>query len=72
MNKLTIDRFEGNYAVCEKEDKSMITIPKSALPPDCKEGECLMIDKNGLYQKDKQSYEIRVKRIRDKMKRLAE
>ena len=33
-----VDRFEGNYAVCECEDKKMVDIPKSELPQGVKEG----------------------------------
>lgn len=33
-----IDRFEGDFAVCEGEDKIMISILKIKLPCNCKEG----------------------------------
>ncbi|MBW9153044.1 DUF3006 domain-containing protein [Clostridium estertheticum] len=39
-----IDRFEGNYAVCEKEDRTMIDIKKSGIPSIAKEGDVLCID----------------------------
>lgn len=41
--KVTIDRFEGNYAVCEKENREMIDIEKSTLPSNVKEGDVLII-----------------------------
>ncbi|MFL0267972.1 DUF3006 domain-containing protein [Candidatus Clostridium radicumherbarum] len=41
--KVIIDRFEGNYAVCEEEDRTMIDIEKSKLPPGAKEGDVLAI-----------------------------
>ncbi|MBX4261167.1 DUF3006 domain-containing protein [Clostridium estertheticum] len=41
---IIIDRFEGNYAVCEKEDKTMIDIKKSKIPSIAKEGDVLSID----------------------------
>ncbi len=41
--KVTIDRFEGNYAVCEANDKSMLTIEKSKLPRSAREGDILII-----------------------------
>lgn len=34
--KVIIDRFEANYAVCEEEDRTMIDIEKSKLPPGIK------------------------------------
>ncbi|MFL0248071.1 DUF3006 domain-containing protein [Candidatus Clostridium stratigraminis] len=41
--RVIIDRFEGNYAVCEEEDRTMIDIEKSKLPPEAKEGDVLSI-----------------------------
>lgn len=42
--KAIIDRFEGNFAVCEKENKTMIDIPKEILPEEAKEGDVLNIN----------------------------
>jgi len=42
--KITIDRFEGDYAVCEKENKKMIHIQKSKIPIEAKEGDVLLIN----------------------------
>lgn len=39
-----IDRFEGKFAVCEKEDRTMIDIKKSKIPSIAKEGDVLSID----------------------------
>lgn len=39
--KAIIDRFEGDYAVCETEDKRYINILKSELPQGIKEGDVL-------------------------------
>lgn len=41
--KVTIDRFEGEYAICEKEDRKMINIEKSKLPDGAKEGDVIVI-----------------------------
>ena len=32
--KVIIDRYEGQYAVCEKEDMSMINIKRNLVPWD--------------------------------------
>jgi hypothetical protein len=72
MNKLIIDRFEGSFAVCEREDKTMVTIPKDKLPNNCKEGDYLIINPDGTYQVDSAATLERKKRIRDKMNRLFE
>ena len=42
--KVTIDRFEGDYAVCEKPDRTMFNIPKEKLPAAAKEGDILVIE----------------------------
>jgi hypothetical protein len=70
MKYLIIDRFEGNYAVCEQEDKSMINVPKYKLPLNCNEGDSLILDSDGMYQKDTQNSQNREKRISEKMNRL--
>ncbi len=41
--KVIIDRFEGNFAVCEKEDRQMLDIEKSKIPITAKEGDVLNI-----------------------------
>jgi len=41
-----IDRFEGIYAVCEKEDKTMMDIKRINLPSGAKEGDVLIINNN--------------------------
>lgn len=41
--KVIIDRFEGEYAICEKEDRKMISIKKSKLPDEAKEGDVIVI-----------------------------
>ena len=72
MNNFIIDRFEGSYAVCEMIDKSIMRIPKYKLPLDCKEGDCLFLDADGMYCKDSETMLTKEKRIRDKMNRLFE
>lgn len=42
--KVIIDRFEGNYAVCEADDKSMLNIEKSKLPRSAREGDILYVN----------------------------
>lgn len=70
MKKMIIDRFEGSYAICELEDKSTTTIPKYKLPLECKEGDCLILDKDGLIKKDSELTKSREQTIREKMSRL--
>jgi len=44
--KVIIDRFEGIYAVCEKEDGNMINIEKDKIGQDAKQGDVLEITEN--------------------------
>lgn len=41
--KVIIDRFEGKYAVCQKEDMSMVNIDRRKLPSEAKEGDVLSV-----------------------------
>lgn len=41
--KVIIDRFEGNYAVVELEDKSTVDMPSVLLPKEAKEGDVIEI-----------------------------
>ncbi|NLM42621.1 MAG: DUF3006 domain-containing protein [Clostridiales bacterium] len=40
--KYIIDRFEGNYAVCEDENKNMVNIEKDKIPAEATEGHVLI------------------------------
>jgi hypothetical protein len=42
--KVTIDRFEGEFAVCEQEDRTMVNILKDNIPQEAKEGDILVIE----------------------------
>jgi hypothetical protein len=42
--KVIIDRFEGDLAVCEKEDGTFMDIPSQSLPSGAKEGDILLIN----------------------------
>ncbi len=52
--RYTIDRFEGEYAVCENETGEMINIPTEQLPEKAKEGD-IIIESNGIYTIDHDS-----------------
>ncbi|WZL73884.1 DUF3006 domain-containing protein [Clostridiaceae bacterium 35-E11] len=43
---VVIDRFEEEYALCEKEDGGIIQIPKNKIPHGTKEGAVLRIDED--------------------------
>ncbi len=41
--KIIIDRFEGNFAIVELDDKRIIDMPKELVPEEAKEGDVLEI-----------------------------
>lgn len=56
MSRLIIHHFENVYAICEREDKSTIQIPRYKLPLETKEGDTVLyID--GFYKKDNGQFE---------------
>lgn len=60
--KVIIDRFEGPYAVCEKEDRTMIDIKRIKLPTNAKEG-CVLIIQGDKITMDVDETEKRKKHI---------
>ena len=66
---VTIDRFEGIYAVCEKEDRTMIDIKRINIPKSAKEGDILNVEGNSITI-NKEEIERRRKEIEDLSKDL--
>lgn len=69
--KLIIDRFEGDFAICEKEDKTMINIEKAKLPSNVKEGDVIVYE-NVKYSIDLKETSQRKKEINKLMDDLWE
>lgn len=67
--KIIIDRFEDNYAICEKEDRTMINIEKNKLPIEAKEGSVLSITEDGITI-DEEGTKSRKKNIEELTKDL--
>ncbi len=66
----TIDRFEGDLAVCEdRKTKEMINIKRKDLPEDSREGSILKLN-NGKFELDLEEEEKVEKRIKEKMDNL--
>ena len=61
MNTFIIDRFEGDFAVCEANEE-MVNIPKALLPNNAKEGD-VITEQNGKYTVDADKTENRRKNI---------
>lgn len=67
--KVIIDRFEGEFAVCEKEDRKIIDIEISKLPSNAKEGDVLNIS-NDTITIDVEETEKRRRKIEELTKNL--
>lgn len=48
MKKLTVDRFDGIYAICEDKERKMYAIPTAELPANVREGDKLEINDEGI------------------------
>ena len=66
MRKLSIDRFEGNYAICEDGERKMFAIELGELPKGAKEGDILVISDEGEITVDAEE----TKHRREKIKKL--
>ncbi|MBU3112360.1 DUF3006 domain-containing protein [Clostridium lacusfryxellense] len=66
-----IDRFEGNYVVCEKKDRTMMDIKRDSIPSVAKEGDVLSIN-DGLITIDVEGTEKRRREIKKLTKDLWE
>ena len=69
--KVTIDRFEGKFAVCEKENREMIDIERDKLPETAQEGDILIID-DDVITVDREQTTQRKEKIQDLFNRLKE
>jgi len=67
--KVIIDRFEGDFAVCEKEDKTMIDIERNKIPDEAKEGDALLVEDSKIII-DEEETKKREERIIDLTKDL--
>lgn len=71
--RYTIDRFEGDFAICEnRQNGEMISIPKEELPEDCQEGTILRKNAANHFEKDEVEQQKIEKRVQEKMNQLWE
>lgn len=66
---LIIDRFEGEFALCEDEGRQMRRIPRAELPAQAREGDCLTCEE-GRLRIDSQAAEARRKANAARFRRL--
>jgi len=60
--KVIIDRFEGDYAVVELPDLTMVDMPISLIPEGAKEGDVLVI---GIDPDETDKRKERIKKLMD-------
>ena len=68
MRYYCIDRFEGDYAVCENEEGGYENILANLLPPDAKESDWFSLSDDGIYRLEPE----RTTKQREKAKKLLE
>lgn len=69
--EVIVDRFEGDYAVCEKPNREMIDIHKEKLPKGVSEGDILIISGEKITINPKKR-KVREERIENLMNDLWE
>lgn len=70
MKQLTIDRYEGKYAICEDKEQKYFAIELSELPEGAKPGCVLAISDQGELSLDVEETERRRQRILEKQRRV--
>ena len=70
MKRITIDRFDGIYAICEDKDKVCFAIELSELPKGAKSGDVLLITDEGTLEIDVEETERRRQRVLEKQKKV--
>ena len=71
MKFLTIDRFEGGFAVCEDEDGKILNVDKTTIENSAKEGDIIFLSEGqGIFFVDKKKSEDRRRSIEERFRRL--
>lgn len=65
--KLILDRFEGEFAICEKEDGTIVDIRRDLLPKEAKEGDILLFEGESIIIDEQASLERKeyIKKLMD-------
>ena len=67
---LSIDRFDGNYAICQADDLKLYAIKKSDLPKNAKPGDILSMLPSGILTLDIKETSRRKRRIKKLQNKL--
>lgn len=60
--QLTVDRIEGDFAVCEKPDRTHLNIPLADLPEGTSEGSVIILQ-DGVFTLDSDAEDQRRKKL---------
>lgn len=70
--RYVIDRLEETLAICENDDKEIISVSRKELPEAAIEGDVIALQDDGIWILDSESTKKRRERIRKKMMNLLE
>lgn len=70
--RLSLDRFEGDYAICEDDAQKVHEIHKSKLPTNAKPGDIFVLSLEGSLSVDKVQTERRKQKIIGLQRKLFE
>lgn len=70
MMMLSIDRFDGAYAICEGDNEKLYAIEKSELPMGAKPGDVLKLSSDGSLTLDEDETKRRKERIKKLQNKL--
>ncbi len=79
MRVLSIDRFEGNLAVCELDNGEMVNVSRDKFPYSVSEGDIINVEVSysgtqisdvKIYDKNEQEKQRRQQIIREKMSKI--
>ncbi|MDD6174966.1 MAG: DUF3006 domain-containing protein [Firmicutes bacterium] len=72
MKMLSVDRFEGNYVICEDSEKKFFAIEKAEAPAGIAEGDILRITDDGAIEIDREETARRKKSVAARQQRVWE
>lgn len=72
MDRLTVDRIEGEMAVCELPDRTMTVVSLRRFTKRPKDGDKVFLGKDGLYEIDEAGTLIKKKEIKARLNSLFE
>jgi len=68
--KGTLDRFEGDMALVEMEDGSIVNLLRLQLSKDIVEGDLIFLGVDGIWKRDTKATEARRQEMRSKLDSL--